>query len=113
MLKNPPGNAGDARDAGSIPGWGRSPGGENGNPLQCSYLGRTVEPGGLQSVGYKESHTTEGLSTNGWNNLSEINDRHIFHADFISHIGTIVLSIQLRSYFPLNFLPVNPFHAVC
>ena len=29
-------NAGDAGDAGLIPGWGRSPGGENGSPLQDS-----------------------------------------------------------------------------
>ena len=38
---------------------------------------------GCSPWGHKESHTTEALSTNGWNNLSEINDRHIFHADFI------------------------------
>ena len=31
-------NAGDTGDAGSIPGLGRSPGGENGNPLQYSCL---------------------------------------------------------------------------
>ena len=31
-------NAGDTRDVGSIPGSGRSSGGENGNPLQYSYL---------------------------------------------------------------------------
>ena len=31
-------NAGDTGDAGSIPGWGRSPGGRNGNPLQHSCL---------------------------------------------------------------------------
>ena len=34
VLKNPPANAGDARDAGLIPELGRSPGLENGNPLQ-------------------------------------------------------------------------------
>ena len=34
VVKNPPANAGDVRDAGSIPGSGRSPGGEHGNPLQ-------------------------------------------------------------------------------
>ena len=33
VVKNAPANAGDARDVGSIPGWGRSPGGGNGNPL--------------------------------------------------------------------------------
>ena len=38
MVKNPPANAGDARDVGSIPGWGRSPGEGHGNPLQYSCL---------------------------------------------------------------------------
>ena len=38
MVKNQPVNAGDERDAGLIPGSGRSPGGEHGNPLQCSCL---------------------------------------------------------------------------
>ena len=38
VVKNPPANAGDVRDAGSIPGWGRSPGEGNGNPLQYSCL---------------------------------------------------------------------------
>ena len=33
MVKNPTTSAGDARDTGSIPGSGRSPGVENGNPL--------------------------------------------------------------------------------
>ena len=31
--KNPPANAGDVRDAGSIPGSGKSPGVGNGNPF--------------------------------------------------------------------------------
>jgi len=34
VVKNPPANAGDVRDAGSIPGSGRSLGGGHGNPLQ-------------------------------------------------------------------------------
>ena len=38
MVKNLSANAGDARDAGSIPGSGRSPGVGNGNPLQYSCL---------------------------------------------------------------------------
>ena len=36
MVKSLPASAGDTRDAGSIPGLGRSPGGGNGNPLQYS-----------------------------------------------------------------------------
>ena len=38
MVKNPPANAGDARDMGSIPGSGRSPGGGHGNSIQYSCL---------------------------------------------------------------------------
>ena len=38
MVKNLPAKAGDIRDAGSIPGLGRSPGGGHGNPLQYSSL---------------------------------------------------------------------------
>ena len=37
MVKNPPANAGDVREAGSIPGWEDPPGG-HGNPLQYSCL---------------------------------------------------------------------------
>ena len=66
VLKNPPANAGDAREAGLIPGSGKSPGGGHGNPLQYSCL---ENPHGQRSlVGYspwgcKESDTTEQLST--------------------------------------------------
>ena len=38
VVKNPPANAGDIRDAGLIPGSGRSPKGEYGNTLQYSCL---------------------------------------------------------------------------
>jgi len=38
VVKNPPASARDIRDMGSIPGLGRSPGGEHGNTLQYSYL---------------------------------------------------------------------------
>ena len=38
VVKNPPANARDIRDAGSILGSGRCPGGGHGNPLQHSYM---------------------------------------------------------------------------
>ena len=38
MVKNLSANAGEARDAGLIPGSERSPGGGNGSPLQYSCL---------------------------------------------------------------------------
>ena len=43
VVKDPPAHAGDPGDGGSIPGLGRSPGGRNGNPLQCSYLENPVD----------------------------------------------------------------------
>ena len=38
VVKNPPANAGNTRDSGSIPRSGRSCGGGNGNPLHYSCL---------------------------------------------------------------------------
>ena len=38
VVKNTSANAGDKRDTGLIPGWGRFRGGVNGNPLQYSCL---------------------------------------------------------------------------
>ena len=61
MVKNLPVNAGDIRDVGSIPGWGRSPGGGQGNPLQYSCLenpkDRVAWPATVHSVA--RSDTTE------------------------------------------------------
>ena len=45
VVKNPPANAGDVRDAGWIPGLGRSPGEGHGNPLQYSYLENPMDRG--------------------------------------------------------------------
>jgi len=45
VVKNPPANAGDIRDTGSIPGLGRSPGGGHGNPLQYSCLENLMDRG--------------------------------------------------------------------
>ena len=52
VVKNLPANVGDIRDAGSIPGSGRSPGGGHSNPHQYSCLKNPMdrEPGGLQSI---------------------------------------------------------------
>ena len=45
VIKNPPANSGDARDAGSIPGLGRSPGERIGNSFQYSCLGNLMDRG--------------------------------------------------------------------
>ena len=70
VVKNPPANAGDARDVAWIPGLGRSPGGGNGNPLQYS-CGKSHRQRSLASYspwGPKESdmtmHKHEAWSSN-------------------------------------------------
>ena len=52
MVKNPSANAGDIRDMDLIPGLGRSPGKEHGNPLQYSCLENSMDRGDreLQSM---------------------------------------------------------------
>ena len=67
MIKNLPANAGDTRDAGLIPGSGRSLGVGNGNQLQYSCPGKFHQQWRL--VGYspwshKESDTTEHAHAN-------------------------------------------------
>ena len=50
LVMNPPANAGHVRDAGSIRGWGRSPGGGHGNPLQYSFLENPMDRGAWQAI---------------------------------------------------------------
>ena len=67
MVKNPAANTGDARDASSVPGWGRSPGEENGNHssiLACNIHGHRNLVG-YSPWGHKESDTTEHTHTQG------------------------------------------------
>ena len=45
VVKKPPANAGDIREAGSIPGLGKSPGGGHDNPLQYSCLENSMDRG--------------------------------------------------------------------
>ena len=65
VVKNPPAKSRDARDTSSTPGLGRSPGTENGNPLQYSGLGNPIERGAWQTTVHEvtESDMTEPLST--------------------------------------------------
>ena len=59
VVKNPPANAGEARDVGSIPRSGRFPRGGHGNPLQYSCLENSMvrEACKSQSLGLQESQT--------------------------------------------------------
>ena len=61
VVQNPPANAGDTRVAGLIPGWGRSLGEGNGNPLQYSCLEKSMNRGAWWATvhGVAESDMTE------------------------------------------------------
>ena len=50
VVKNPPANAGDIRDAGSIPGLGRAPGGGHGSPPQYSCLENPMDRGAWRAA---------------------------------------------------------------
>ena len=53
VVKKPPVNAGDLKDVGAIPGWGRSP--EEGMAIHSSILAWRIswaeQPGGLEAIG--------------------------------------------------------------
>ena len=65
MVKSPPANAGDARDAGSILGLGRFPGEGHGNPLQYSNLENSMDTGAWQATvhGVTKSQTRLTFTT--------------------------------------------------
>ena len=50
MGKNSSAKTGETKDAGSIPGSGRSPGVGNGNALQFSCLGNPMDRGAWQAA---------------------------------------------------------------
>ena len=64
VVKNPPANAGDIRDLGSIPGLGKYPGGGLGNPLQYSCLEKSH--GQRSLVGY----SPQGHKESDWSDLA-------------------------------------------
>ena len=61
-VKNPPANAGDIRDMGSIPGSGKTPGGGHGNPLQYSCLENPMDRGTWQAIVYRVAKSWKRLS---------------------------------------------------
>ena len=65
VVKNPPANTGDLRYTDSVPGSGRSPGGEYGNPLQDSFLENPVVRGAWWATVHGVAESTQ-LSSPKW-----------------------------------------------
>ena len=89
VVKNLPANAGDIKDAGSIPRLGRSPGGGNGNPLQYSCLENPMDRGAWRATVYRV--------TKSWTRLKRLST-HV-HTDCVISIAggpgrTLVLAAQ-------------------
>ena len=63
VIKNPPANAGDAGEMGSIPGWRRSPEVGNGSPLQYSCLENPIDRGTWQATVHGVAKSQTRLST--------------------------------------------------
>ena len=58
---NLPANEGDVRDAGSIPGLGKCPGEEHGNPLQYSCLENPMDIGAWWATVHKVAKSQTSL----------------------------------------------------
>ena len=63
VVKNPPANAGGARDLGLIPGLGKSPGEGNGYPLQYSCLENPMDRGEWQATVHGVAKSQTQLNT--------------------------------------------------
>ena len=72
MVRNPPDNAGDIRDIGSIPSSGSSPGGGDGTPPQYSCLENPMD-------GEAWWAAVHGVAK-GWTRLSDFTFTFHFHA---------------------------------
>ena len=87
VVKNPPANAGDVRDACLIPGLGRSPGGGNSIPLQYSCLENPMDRGSWRTTVHRVAKI--------WTWLKQLNTYAYIHTYI--HICTYPMTQQLQS----------------
>ena len=86
VVKSPPANAGDKRDAGSIPTSGRAPVGRQGNPLQYSSLKNPMDRGAWWATVHRVAKSQiqiKQLST------------HAHTTDYFKYVRTISLLLAL------------------
>ena len=86
MVKNPPADAQDAGDTGSILGPGRSPEVGNDNPLQYSCLANPMHRGAWRATVYGVTKSRTGLSNGAyvhWGPTSDLDPGHWFFCLFL------------------------------
>ena len=101
MVKNLPVNAGDVRDAGSIPGSGRSPRGGHSNPLQYSCLENPTYRGAWWATlhGVAKSWTwLKWLSSRSSSSSSRVNMQY-----YMLQVYNIAI-YNFKGYAPLTLL---------
>ena len=105
MVKNLPANTGDVKDVGLIPGLGRSPGGRQGNPLQCSCLENPMDRGAWHATVHKVAKSWTQLGTHAWGHSTGkwkqagwSTKRYEFHrlANLLCSLGDLVILLILR-----------------
>ena len=90
VVKNPPANAGDARDVGLIPGSVRSPGRGNGTLLQYSHL--------ENSMGREAWWATLQGTSKSWTRLSTCQKIQHLPSLLVFHISCVSILFQMSLY---------------
>ena len=99
LVKKLPANAGDIRDAGSIPGSERSPGGGHGNPLQGSCLENLMDRGAWQATVHRVAQN--------WTQLKRLSMHSCMHTNYMKltdlvqrlkiHLTADLLTTEVRT----------------
>ena len=94
MVKNPLANAGDIRDAGFIPGSGRSPAGGHGNSLQYSCLENPMDRGAWRAIVHRV--------TKSQTRLKDLAHTHVLHITTMTIITAVTIIILVESLAPFS-----------
>ena len=106
VVKNLPANAGDVRYVSSSPGWGRSPGGGNGNPFQCSCLENPMDRGAWWVHRVPKSQTRLNLRSTHAHTMHILSALKVLHSREplstrnIRTVGYLMIWCPVRSQLP-------------
>ena len=104
VVKNPPADTGDVVDINSIPGSGRFPGGENGNPLQYSCLENPMDTGVWQTMAHTVTKSQTQLIVHAYkiriNTIDEIlfSKFPLIHDTYHYRVLKVIIPTKLPNY---------------